>query len=158
MVSLKQSLKSFLQKLDNKSRSIYFLSQGCCSIEIDNLCSSNYDLQRLGYTIDVDDPREATVLIVSGWINDEFATKIKDIYSQIAGDKAVIAVGACSISQTPYINENGVKLTDILPVDIFVPGCPPRPEAIIEAIRLLEKTKENKETSKIIYGAIRELG
>ncbi len=158
MVSLKQSLKSFLQKLDNKSRSIYFLTQGCCSIEVDNLCSSNYDLQRLGYTIDIDDPREATVLIVSGWVNSVFAEKIKEIYSLISGDKAVIAVGACTISKSPYVGDDGVKLTDILPVDIFVPGCPPRPEAIIEAIRLLEKTKENRETSKIIYGAIRELG
>lgn len=159
MLSWKENLKQLLHQLDIRSRRIFILSTGCCQVEIENLQSSSYDWSRLGVETITQDPREANLLVVSGWIVPEMAEKIKEVYSLMSGDKAVIAVGACSISGSPFSKaQKPLLASDILPVDVYVPGCPPRPEAIIEAIQKIEKSKMGKTNhEKVIYGALKEL-
>jgi NADH-quinone oxidoreductase subunit B len=140
--------------------SLWPLSFGlaCCAIEMMGAYASSFDLDRFG-VIPRASPRQADVMIVSGTVTFKMAERLKRLYDQMPNPKYVISMGSCSNCGGPYWQHGyhvvkGVQ--DIVPVDIFVPGCPPRPEALISAIiQLSEKIKSgNKLAIKEIPEAI----
>lgn len=133
---------------------VYFLTLGCCEIETRILNSSVYDLSRLGIDI-VSSPYAANVLVVGGWLNKKMIEEVKKSYQQMSQPKYVIAVGTCSISASTF-QEKSKKLSDIIPVDIFAPGCPPRPEVYMDALLALrEKIAPNPLHEEVLKSAIK---
>jgi NADH-quinone oxidoreductase subunit B len=113
----------------------------CCAIEMMSIVSSRYDVARFGAEVFRSSPRQADLLIVSGRVSHKMTRPIREIYDQMLQPKWVIAMGACSSSGGMFNNYAILQGVDkIIPVDIHVPGCPPRPEALLEGIvRLQEK-------------------
>jgi NADH-quinone oxidoreductase subunit B len=113
----------------------------CCAIEMMSIVSARYDIARFGMEAFRASPRQADLLIVSGRVVHKMAPAIRQVYDQMLEPKWVIAMGACASSGGMFNNYTTLQGVDkILPVDIHVPGCPPRPEALIEGIvRLHEK-------------------
>jgi NADH-quinone oxidoreductase subunit B len=115
----------------------------CCAIEMMSIVSSRYDVARFGAEVFRSSPRQADLLIVSGRVAHKMATPLRQIYDQMLEPKWVIAMGACASSGGMFNNYAVLQGVDkIVAVDIHVPGCPPRPEALLEGIvRLQEKIK-----------------
>ena len=113
----------------------------CCAIEMMSIVSARYDLARFGMEAFRASPRQADLLIVSGRVAHKMAAPLRQIYDQMLEPKWVIAMGACASSGGMFNNYAVLQGVDrIVPVDIDVPGCPPRPEALLEGIvRLHEK-------------------
>ena len=113
----------------------------CCAIEMMSIVSSRYDVSRFGAEVFRSSPRQADLLIVSGRVSHKMAAPLRQIYDQMLEPKWVIAMGACASSGGMFNNYAILQGVDkIVPVDIHVPGCPPRPEALLEGIvRLQEK-------------------
>jgi NADH-quinone oxidoreductase subunit B len=113
----------------------------CCAIEMMAIVSSRYDIARFGAEVFRSSPRQADLLIVSGRVAHKMSAPIRQIYDQMLEPKWVIAMGACASSGGMFNNYAILQGVDkIVPVDIHVPGCPPRPEALVEGIvRLQEK-------------------
>lgn len=122
----------------------------CCAIEMMATGASKYDLERFGCGAFRSTPRQADLMIVAGTVTFKMASRIKRLYEQMPDPKYVIAMGACTIGGGPYFKYGyhvvkGVDL--VVPVDVYVPGCPPRPEALLEGImRLQEKIQAKKLT------------
>lgn len=118
----------------------------CCMIEVMATGMSHYDLDRFGMGWFRPSPRQADMMIVAGTINVKMAPVVKRLYEQMAEPKYVLAMGACAIGGGPYkrFGYNIVKGVDhLIPVDIYIPGCPPRPEALLEGLmRLQEKIRK----------------
>jgi len=115
----------------------------CCAIEMMSIVSSRYDIARFGAEVFRSSPRQADLLIVSGRVVHKMAAPLRQVYDQMLEPKWVIAMGACASSGGMFNNYTTLQGVDkIVAVDIHVPGCPPRPEALIEGIvRLQEKIK-----------------
>ena len=115
----------------------------CCAIEMMSIVSSRYDISRFGMEVFRSSPRQADLLIVSGRVVHKMAEPLRQIYDQMLEPKWVIAMGACASSGGMFNNYTTLQGVDkIVAVDIHVPGCPPRPEALMEGIvRLQEKIK-----------------
>jgi NADH-quinone oxidoreductase subunit B len=115
----------------------------CCAIEMMSIVSSRYDIARLGAEVFRSSPRQADLLIVSGRVSHKMAAPLRQIYDQMLEPKWVIAMGACASSAGMFNNYAVLQGVDkIVPVDIYVPGCPPRPEMLVEGIvRLQERIK-----------------
>jgi NADH-quinone oxidoreductase subunit B len=109
----------------------------CCAIEFMGVVSSNYDISRFGAELVRFSPRQSDVMLVAGTINYKLAPVLKRIYDQIAEPKYVISMGACACSGGFYDNYATVQgIEQIIPVDVFIPGCPPRPHALLHGILL----------------------
>ena len=115
----------------------------CCAIEMMAIVSSRYDIARFGMEAFRSSPRQADLLIVSGRVSHKMAAPLRQIYDQMLEPKWVIAMGACASSGGMFNNYAVLQSVDkIVPVDIYVPGCPPRPEALMEGIiRLHERVQ-----------------
>ena len=139
-----------------RSNSVWPLTFGtrCCAIEFMAVGASRHDMARFGYEVARATPRQADMIIISGSINYKMAPVLKRLYDQIADPKYVIAMGACAVSGGPfyYNSYSIVKGADhVIPVDIYVPGCPPRPEALLYAfLQLQKKIKREKNFKKQI--------
>ena len=124
----------------------------CCAIEMMAAGAGRYDLARFGMEVFRASPRQADLMIVAGRVSNKMAPVLRQIYDQIAAPKWVIAMGACASSGGMFNNYAIVQGVDhIVPVDIYLPGCPPRPEMLMDAIL---KLHENIGNAKL--GANRE--
>jgi NADH-quinone oxidoreductase subunit B len=127
----------------------------CCAIEMMSVGSARYDTDRFGIFFR-NSPRQADCMIVSGTINLKMAPRLKLLYEQMAAPKYVIAMGACAVGGGPFSHGynvvNGVDL--IVPVDVHIPGCPARPEALIDGLlMLMERNAEGIPSAAERYAA-----
>jgi NADH-quinone oxidoreductase subunit B len=113
----------------------------CCAIEMIATTMARYDLARFGAEVFRPSPRQADLMIISGTVTKKMAPQVVRLYNQMAEPKYVIAMGACAISGGPFKQGyNVLKGIDrYIPVDVHIPGCPPRPEALIQAFMTLQK-------------------
>ncbi|MEI9967685.1 MAG: NADH-quinone oxidoreductase subunit B [Terracidiphilus sp.] len=113
----------------------------CCAIEMIATTMARYDLARFGAEVFRPSPRQADLMIVSGTVTKKMAPQVVRLYNQMAEPRYVIAMGACAISGGPFKQGyNVLKGIDrYIPVDVHIPGCPPRPEALIQAFMTLQK-------------------
>jgi len=113
----------------------------CCAIEMIATSMARYDLARFGAEVFRPSPRQADLIIVSGTVTKKMAPQVVRLYNQMAEPKYVIAMGACAISGGPFKQGyNVLKGIDrYIPVDVHIPGCPPRPEALIDAFMTLQR-------------------
>ncbi len=126
-----------------RSNSVWGLLLGtsCCAIEFMALGAARYDMARFGFEVTRNSPRQADVLVVMGTITYRTAPVMKRLYDQMAEPKYVVAVGGCTISGGPFIKSYNVVngIDQIIPVDVYIPGCPPRPEAFYYGLMQLQR-------------------
>ena len=116
----------------------------CCAIEMMSTSGGRYDLARFGTEVFRASPRQADLMIVAGRVSQKMAPVLRQIYDQMAEPKWVIAMGVCASSGGMFNNYAIVQGVDhIVPVDIYLPGCPPRPEMLIDAIVKLHDKIQN---------------
>jgi len=132
-----------------RGNSLWPLTYGtaCCGIEVMSVLSSHYDLARFGAEVIRFSPRQADLLIVAGTVVDKLGPVLKTVYQQMPDPKWVIAMGACAASGGFYRAYHVMQgIDEIIPVDVYVPGCPPTPEGLIYSILELKKRIERGET------------
>ena len=118
---------------------LYPFVTACCGMEFMSAAGPRYDLDRFGAALPRFSPRQADLLMVVGTISHRQAPILKKVYDQMAEPKWVVAFGACTCSGGPYNNYATVQGIDtIIPVDIYIPGCPPRPEAVLDGLIKLQ--------------------
>lgn len=122
----------------------------CCAIEMMSTGMAHNDLERFGSSPFMSSPRQADVMIVSGTVSTKMAERMTRLYEQMPEPKWVIAMGACAISGGPFLDGYSVLMgaDRVIPVDVYVPGCPPRPEALIFGILTLQKKVERDDQTK----------
>ncbi len=112
----------------------------CCAIEMMSTAAARYDVSRFGMEVFRASPRQSDVMIVAGRVSQKMAPVLQTIHSQMLDPKFVIAMGDCASCGGIYNNYAIIQGVDqLVPVDVYIPGCPPRPEALIEGLLLLRK-------------------
>ncbi len=128
-----------------RANSLWPLTFGlaCCAIEMMATGASRFDMARFGCEVFRPSPRQCDVMIVSGTVNLKMAPAVITLYDQMPEPKWVIAMGNCAISGGPFVFPGQYAVVEgvdtLIPVDVYVPGCPPRPEALLEGFLSLEE-------------------
>ena len=126
-----------------RSNSLWSLTfaTSCCGIEFMACGCARYDFARFGFEVTRNSPRQADLIMCAGTITHKMAPALKRLYDEMAEPKYVIAVGGCAISGGPFKSSYHVVkgIEEIVPVDVFIPGCPPRPEAIMYGMMQLQR-------------------
>lgn len=126
----------------------FVFGTACCAIEFMSTAASKHDISRFGAEVVRFSPRQADLLIVAGTISYKQAPILKQIYDQMPEPKWVVSMGACACSGGFYDNYTTLQgIDEIIPVDVYVAGCPPRPESVLDAILMVQKELKNDSLS-----------
>ena len=141
---LEEAIKAFSKDLVRWSRanSMWPLQFGlaCCAMELMDFGSSRIDAERKGYLLFRGTPRQCDVMIVAGWVTKSMVPRVKRLYEQMASPKYVVAFGECATSGGPWYESYNIMkgIDQVLPVDVYAIGCPPKPENLFGALMKLQ--------------------